>query len=103
MNKQLSEKDMFDFGAPSDFCAAVQNKPMYACDVECGEIFDRADIWHCPICHHHWQPHRDSCWNCHNYYPAKHANLAQAYKEYMRALRAIDPHFGMEKWNRRRA
>lgn len=30
----------------------------------CGETFD-AEVWHCPICAHHWPMSRDDCWNCH--------------------------------------
>jgi hypothetical protein len=36
----------------------------YLCD--CGEEFEE-DVWHCPICDHHWPQTRQSCWNCHAY------------------------------------
>lgn len=45
----------------------------FDCDAKCGEKFDRADIWHCPKCDHHWPSwfglwyHRDECWNCNDY------------------------------------
>jgi hypothetical protein len=29
----------------------------------CGESFDR-QVWHCPICSHHWLMHQDECRNC---------------------------------------
>lgn len=33
----------------------------FSCD--CGGTFD-IEVWHCPKCDHHWQMHRDACFNC---------------------------------------
>lgn len=30
----------------------------------CGEAFD-VQVWHCPICAHHWPMWDDECGNCH--------------------------------------
>ena len=35
---------------------------IYHC--HCGETFDK-EVWHCPICAHHWPMTRDECFNCH--------------------------------------
>lgn len=33
---------------------------------DCNEAFDR-EVWHCPVCDHHWDMGREDCWNCHEY------------------------------------
>lgn len=36
---------------------------LYQCPL-CKEDFS-AQVWHCPVCAHHWPMHRDYCANCH--------------------------------------
>lgn len=33
---------------------------------KCGDVFN-AEVWHCPVCDHHWPISRTECWNCHEY------------------------------------
>lgn len=33
---------------------------------DCGEQFT-TQVWHCPVCKHHWQMHLLECGNCHEY------------------------------------
>lgn len=35
----------------------------FVCEA-CGEQFDK-EVWHCPVCAHHWPMSREECWNCH--------------------------------------
>ena len=37
----------------------------YWCPI-CYEAFSD-QVWHCPICAHHWPMSRTSCWNCHQF------------------------------------
>lgn len=38
--------------------------PFYCPD--CSDVFPE-EVWHCPVCDHHWQMHREECWNCHSF------------------------------------
>ena len=42
--------------------SATLPKAGSSCD--CGETFD-IQVWHCPICAHHWQMYVQECRNCH--------------------------------------
>lgn len=33
----------------------------FACT--CGEVFP-VEVWHCPVCNHHWQINKTICCNC---------------------------------------
>jgi len=33
---------------------------------QCGDMFSN-EVWHCPVCDHHWPMGREDCWNCHEY------------------------------------
>lgn len=49
--------------------ALIQALTRFVC--ACGERFD-IEVWHCPVCNHHWQMHRDECLNCHEYWRSDH-------------------------------
>lgn len=64
-------------GAIDRYFEAHPDKERFICS-DCGELFD-IQVWHCPVCHHHWQMHREDCWNCHEYTrPEFRSNTARA-------------------------
>lgn len=50
--------------AAADLEARTGRSPFFCPD--CGDLFDR-EVWHCPVCDHHWLMDREECWNCHSY------------------------------------
>lgn len=57
--RDLSDKTL------DEYFTAHPERERFVCG-DCGETFD-LQVWHCPICDHHWQMHRIECWNCHEY------------------------------------
>lgn len=45
----------------SELAKLVKQSPRFRCP--CGQDFDR-EVWHCPVCEHHWLMDRKECSNC---------------------------------------
>lgn len=66
-----------------------KSRTAYKCRV-CLDDFDRGDLWHCPVCSHHYRINSGTCSNCHKAEAASSTDMIATGKTIAETIRGYE-------------